>query len=89
MDVELLRAVIREELQSVKAAKTLVVPIPLKDAAELCQCNYRWLLERVQSSEIRAFRPAGQPHWRVYVADVVKFLTKESNIKPQRLQRAA
>ncbi len=89
MLTEELRQVIREELAAVQLPK---VPVTLKEAAEVCRCEYRWLLERVQAQEIRAFRPPGagtRTPWRVYVSEVIKFMTGECNIKPARLRRVA
>lgn len=81
-----LRQIVREELH---AARLPSVPIRLQEAAEVCHCEYRWLLDKVQSGEIRGYRPAGGREWRVFVADVVKYLTAECSAKPKRHLRAA
>lgn len=82
-----IRAIIREELG---CARMVDVPVSLRRASEICQVEYKWLLERVQRSEIPAYRPNSAASWRVYPRDVVAFLTTTTNQQPKkRLRRAA
>lgn len=63
------------------------VPVPLREAAEFCHVELEWLRDRVERREIPAFRPGPRTLWRVHVDDVVKFLTADTNLKPQRRLR--
>lgn len=71
--------------ETLERLKTPAAPVSLTRAAELCEVKKDWLLERVQRQEIQGFRSAAGAPWRVYAADVVAFLTKETNlVKPRR-----
>ena len=88
---------VKKELSEIRsmlsAAMVLVKPIQmlmtLTEAAKVCGVKKPWLLERVQREEIPAYRSSADAPWRVYVADVQAFLTKESNQRPVRRSRRA
>lgn len=83
-----LRSMLAEVLPLVRPPKALLT---LTEAAKVCNVRKAWLLERVQRDEIPAFRSSADAPWRVYVADVQAFLTRESNQqkRPVRQRRAA
>ena len=85
MDVEeitIIRKLLREELAELLNIR---VPsrdtVPLRSAAQLCNVEYRWLLEKIQRQEIPAFRPDPASCWRVYISDVNLFLTRTTNLE--------
>lgn len=92
-------AAVKKELAELRSMLAAVLPLvkpsrallTLTEAAEVCHVKKPWLLERVQREEIPAFRSSADAPWRVYVADVQAFLTKESNqTRPvRRVRRAA
>ncbi len=80
-------AAVRSELKSLSTPR---VPVPLKEAAEICHCEPRWLHDKVVNEEIRGYRPQAGSPWRVYVSDVIKYMTTECSVKPaRRLRRVA
>lgn len=69
------------------------VPLSLRDAALCCNVTLRWLRERVDREEIKAYRNAAKDPWRVFPKDIKAFVMAESNQAPARrvrvLRRAA
>lgn len=83
---------INELKKMIAAVLTKVTPptailLSLSQAAEVCNVEKRWLLERVQFKDIPAYRSGLNAPWRVYAADVNKFLTQNTNIKTERSKR--
>lgn len=70
-----------------KVTPQKALPLDLSEAAEACKVKKRWLLERVQFKDIPAYRSGPNAPWRVYVADVTAFLTRETNANPERRKR--
>lgn len=60
--------------------------VSLSDAAKACRVKKRWLLERVQDKDIPAYRAYENAPWKVFPADVRKYLTQKSNIKQVKPQ---
>lgn len=80
-EITIIRKIMREELAEILNKRgTIRATIPLRAAAEVCNVEYRWLLERIQRREIPAYRPDPSASWRVYISDINAFLTKTSNL---------
>jgi len=60
------------------------VPLVLREAAEVCHVELEWLRERVKYKDIPAYRSTGNGSWRVFPADVKKFVMQETNQRPAR-----
>jgi hypothetical protein len=79
-EITTLRKILREELaEMLNIRGSSRATVPLRFAAEVCNVQYKWLLERVQRGEIPAYRPDPASSWRVYVSDINIFLTRTSN----------
>ena len=80
-EITLIRKIMREELSEILNKRSSNgATLPLRVAAEICNIQYRWLLERVQRKEIPAYRPDSTSSWRVYISDINTFLTRISNL---------
>lgn len=58
------------------------VPVSLREAAAVCHVEKNWLLERVQLKDIQGYRAKDEAPWRVYVDDVLAYLTRRTSITP-------
>lgn len=64
------------------------VPVLLREAAAVCHVDKAWLLERVQMKDIVGYRATDEAPWRVYVDDVLAYLTRKASITPADRQQA-
>jgi hypothetical protein len=61
------------------------VPLGLREAAEICHVELRWLRDRVTNKEIPAYRHREGTPWTVFPKDVRAYLMAENNVeKPRR-----
>ena len=60
------------------------VPVSLSRAAEICEMNRDTLLDLVQRKDVKAYRPGPKQPWRVIPADVLAYLTRETNLEQPR-----
>ena len=88
-EITTIRKILHEELTEMLARAPLQATIPLRAAAQACNVEYRWLLERIQRQEIPGYRPDPSASWRVYISDINAFLTRTSNFEahPKKVVR--